>query len=111
MIAASLSTPMPSPSATPTLTPIHVPKNCWQVAKTAFDMHECADNDARLADTEMNRLYRLLLKDAPSATDRENLEAAQTAWLAYRKADILAKHPHDEEPVSGNTAAMCQDSE
>ena len=101
----------PAPSPSHTLTPIHVPKACWDVAKTSIDMMECADNDAREADAEMNRLYQQLLKTAPSPTDRKNLVAAQTAWLAFRKADVIAKHPTDTSQADGFLFAKCGDGE
>jgi uncharacterized protein YecT (DUF1311 family) len=53
-------------------------------AQTQSEMNQCAIDEFRKADAELNGIYQqLLLK-----TDRqEKLKAAQRAWIAFREAD------------------------
>lgn len=54
-------------------------------AMTQPDMNRCAAQEFQQADAELNRVYRLLTKDA-GAAERAKLRAAQLAWLKFRDA-------------------------
>lgn len=54
-------------------------------AMTQPDMNRCAAQEFQKADAELNRVYRLLVKDAGTA-ERAKLRAAQLAWLKFRDA-------------------------
>lgn len=89
-------------TSAPTPTP-----HCSPYPRTSFDMMACSYSEAQKADAVMNALYQKLLRTAPSALDREKLVAAQSAWLAYRKAEVDAEHPRDSAQPDGFMFSTC----
>lgn len=66
---------------------------CKQDAQTQVELNNCARRAFEEADAEMNRVYRLYLKDlsGDDAKAREKVRAAQLAWLKYRDAHCLVE--------------------
>lgn len=91
ILVASVSTPTPEP----TLAPPNGDPHCWDHATTDPAMQRCAGENARDADAAMNVAFQQLMKRAPDAGARKKLQAAQTAWMTYRKAELAAKYPAD----------------
>jgi len=59
-------------------------------------LNDCAHADYQSAENELNQAYEELLKkaaDEPVAV--EKIKAAQSAWVAFRNAQIAALYPHD----------------
>ncbi len=97
------------PTLGPTPTPMHITKNCWTTAMTQAEMNLCAYVDARNADAEMHQLYQKLLRKASNKAYRKKLESAQSAWLAYRSAEVEAKYPAEDKREYGSAYPMCAD--
>jgi uncharacterized protein YecT (DUF1311 family) len=76
----------PTPAPQQTLTPPHGDPHCWDRALTQRAMDVCASENVHDADAAMNAAFQQLLKRAHDADARKKLEAAQTAWRAFRKA-------------------------
>lgn len=71
---------------------------CFAKAKTQFALQICASQEARRIVARMNAVYRELLSKAagrPGAI--EKIKVAQAAWVAYRKAYIVAMYPAKEK--------------
>ncbi len=71
---------------------------CSKQANTQYAMNVCANEEAKRADDELNRIYKLLLtkvRDDALATDK--IKAAQKAWIAYRDAYIAAMYPAEDK--------------
>ncbi len=107
LLLFAISGPTPAPEQT--LTPPHGDPHCWDHAMTQYAMDVCASKNAHDADAAMNAVYDQLLKRAPNAEARKKLEAAQSAWLAFRKAEIDAKYPADDKQRYGTVFPMCAD--
>ena len=101
----------PTPTPEQTLTPPHGDPRCWDHAMTDLAMQHCAGENARDADEAMNVAFQQLLKRAPDAAARKKLQTAQTAWMAYRKAELAAKYPADNASLAqqkyGTVWPMC----
>ena len=106
LFATSGSTPTPQS----TLTQPHGDPHCWDKAMTQYAMDVCASKNAHDADAAMNAAYDQLLKRAPNAEARKKLKAAQSAWLAFRSAELAAKYPADDkQSMYGTIYPMCFD--
>jgi uncharacterized protein YecT (DUF1311 family) len=85
--------------------------DCDKSAKTQADLTECAGNDLKSADDELNATYQQLLKKAagdPFALRK--IKAAQRAWVAFRDAQIEAFYPaEDKQKEYGTVFPMCAD--
>jgi len=103
----------PTPAPEQTLSPPHGDPHCWDHAMTDPAMQHCASENARDADEAMNVAFQQLLKRAPDAAARKKLQTAQTAWMAYRKAELAAKYPADNawlgERKYGTVWEMCSE--
>ena len=55
-------------------------------AQTQSAMNQCAIDEYKKADAELNRVYQQLLPKL-EATHQEKLKAAQRAWISFRDAD------------------------
>ncbi|OON41819.1 hypothetical protein BTJ39_01270 [Izhakiella australiensis] len=55
-------------------------------ATTQADMNQCANEDYKKADGELNTTYKQALK-ATSGKQKSLLQAAQKKWIEYRDAD------------------------
>ena len=64
--------------------------------QTQSEMNQCAIDEFKKADAELNKVFQQLL----SKTDRqEKLKAAQRAWIAFRDADC----EYDAAEAEGGT--------
>ena len=85
--------------------------DCDKKANTQADLTECAGNDLKSADDDLNAIYQQLLKKAagnPVAVGK--IKNAQTAWLAFRNAQIEAFYPaEDKQKEYGTVYPMCAD--
>jgi len=59
-------------------------------AKSTLQINECLAKELKKADAELNRVYRLALKDL-QADDAALLRKSQRAWIAYRDAQCEAE--------------------
>lgn len=83
--------------------------DCDKTAKTQADLTECGSNDYKGAEEALNRTYeRLLDKAAGDSVAVEKIKAAQTAWVAFRDAQIAALYPAEEKQTEyGTVFPMC----
>jgi uncharacterized protein YecT (DUF1311 family) len=73
---------------------------CSQQANTQSEMNACASDEAKRADDELNKVYKLLLaKIRGNPVAAPKLRAAQRAWVAYRDAYIEAMFPAKDKPA------------
>jgi uncharacterized protein YecT (DUF1311 family) len=71
---------------------------CIKNAMAQNEMHVCANEEAIRVDSELNRVYKLLLSKVrgnPLATAK--IKAAQKAWIRYRDAYIQAMYPESDK--------------
>ena len=82
---------------------------CWKTAMAQSEMNRCADEEARAADAELNRVYQdLLKKTQANANARKKLRDAERAWLAFRAAHLQALYPaSDKQRDYGSIFPMC----
>lgn len=79
---------------------------CSAKAKTQGELDDCAAEEFKQADAELNRVYKQLL--AKSSEDRpfaQKLRRAQRAWIVYRDAHIDSRYP--ERCRYGSVHTMC----
>lgn len=85
--------------------------NCDKTAQTQADLTQCAGDELKSADDELNRTYQELLKRA--AGNRiavQKIKVAQRAWVAFRDAQIAALYPaEDKQREYGTVFPMCED--
>ena len=72
-------------------------------------MNHCADQDAKAADAELNRVYQdLISKTKGDANATKKLRDAQRAWIAFRDAQLDALYPaQDKQREYGTIYPMC----
>lgn len=83
---------------------------CDSPNQSQAGLNQCANNGAKSADAELNRVYAKVL--AANATDKaflEKFKAAQRAWVVFRDAQIAARYPSPED--YGSVLPMCQSGE
>jgi uncharacterized protein YecT (DUF1311 family) len=82
---------------------------CWKTATAQSEMNNCADEDARAADAELNHVYQdLLSKTKVDANATTKLRHAQRAWVAFRDAQLEALYPaQDKQREYGTIYPMC----
>jgi len=82
---------------------------CWKTATAQSEMNRCADQDAKAADAELNRVYQeLLSKSKGDASATKKLRDAQRAWIAFRDAQLEALYPaEDKQREYGSIYPMC----
>ncbi len=93
----------------------HVAANdsCMDRAKTQLDLTECAANEFKKTDGELNRLYQSILADyAENKLFLEKLKTSQRAWIKFRDAEmdvLFPINPEDESKfnVYGKIYSMC----
>jgi uncharacterized protein YecT (DUF1311 family) len=66
---------------------------------TQKEMNVCTIHKAQLADTEMNTVYRLVLKQVP-ARSRQKLVAAQRLWIPFRNGSCEFEGSQVPSPYS-----------
>jgi len=75
---------------------------------TQQGMNEAADQRLKTAEAEMSKVLDSLLKEAigkPGSVAK--LNKAQSAWSAYRDAQIAAMWPSDDPDLYGSVHPMC----
>jgi uncharacterized protein YecT (DUF1311 family) len=80
--------------AAPIAAPAQGQEPACDPAGTQLEMNQCASDDLRKADDELNAVYRQVLasmKGQPVAQQR--LRAAQRLWVQLRDADLAARFP------------------
>ncbi len=60
--------------------------SCLEAAVTTVEMNQCAAGIAKAAEVRMDRSYREVMRYL-EPDEKEELEASQRAWEAFRKAD------------------------
>jgi len=85
--------------------------DCDKAANTQADLTQCAGNDLKSADDELNAAYhQLLRKAAGDAVALRKIEAAQRAWIIFSDAQIAAFYPaEDKQREYGSVSPMCAD--
>ena len=56
-------------------------------------MNQCASDEAKRADDELNRVYRALLSKESDPDGVAKIKKAEGAWIAYRNASLQAMWP------------------
>lgn len=86
-------------------------RDCDKNASTQADLNECAGNDLKVADDDLNATYQQLLKKAGGdAVALRKIKTAQRAWVAFRDAQIEAFYPaEDKQKEYGSVFPMCAD--
>ena len=86
--------------------------DCWDKARSQYDLYSCAEQDYQDADAELNRVYQMIqqvYKDDPLFL--EKLKIAQRAWIKFRDAAFDMKYPHnDDHFYYGSVFPMCSAS-
>jgi uncharacterized protein YecT (DUF1311 family) len=83
-------------------------KDCPDTAQTRSALNECAGGKLSKAELELGVLYKRLLAKASNPAHRLKVEAAQTAWIAYRDAELDAKYPaENKQEQYGSVYPMC----
>ena len=77
-------------------------------AQTQFEMNQSAARDLDKAESEMNASLARLLKMAEGKPQSvAKLKQAQSAWLAYREAQVKAFWPSEDRLFYGSVHPMC----
>ena len=84
-------------------------KDCTKSANTQLELTQCAGDDAKRADAELNSVYQQLLSKAKGNEHAiEKIRAAQRAWISFRDAQLAAVFPReDKQAAYGSMYAMC----
>jgi len=83
-------------------------KDCSDTAQTQSALNECAGKKLSKTDLELGALYKRLLAKASNPVYRQKVEAAQTAWIAYRDAELEAKYSaENKQERYGSVYPMC----
>ena len=74
--------------------PVHAQPPACNPDGSQSEMNQCAFDDLRKADAELNAAYRQALASMKDdAIARERLQAAQRLWIQLRDADLAAQFP------------------
>lgn len=76
---------------------------CAGAANTQMEINQCAGDEFKRADGELNRVYQALLqarRNDPSATSKTR--AAQRAWIAFRDAHMQEAFPAANKQAYGS---------
>jgi uncharacterized protein YecT (DUF1311 family) len=84
-------------------------KDCTKTAGTQSELTQCAGEDAKRADAELNRVYQqLLLKARGDEHAIAKVRASQRAWLSFRDAQLSALFPREDKQAEyGSMYPMC----
>ena len=75
--------------------------HCLQNAMTQLKMNECASEEAKSADAELNRVYQQLLSiEKSDSVAMAKIKKAEKIWIAYRDAYIEATYPDEHKQAS-----------
>ena len=82
---------------------------CFQRATTQKELNDCAAEDFRNADAELNEIYRkVLLKYSGDAQASDRIKKAQQAWIAFRDAHIDSLFQALDKVKYGSVYEMCR---
>jgi len=82
--------------------------DCMAEAQTQLAMNECAGQELRAADAELNRIYKKLRETyAGDPVFLEKLKLAQRAWIALRDGELEAKFPSPNKSDYGSIFPLC----
>ncbi|MGE8321199.1 MAG: lysozyme inhibitor LprI family protein [Comamonas sp.] len=62
---------------------------CLDSATTTAGMQDCVASENKTQDARLNRLYRALIAQQSSASQKAQLQAAQRQWLKFRDANCV----------------------
>ena len=85
-------------------------RDCYDTARTQFDLNRCAAREFEQSDAELNRVYRRLLDE--NKEDKlfvQKLTEAERAWISFRDAQLDALYPPVENMQMnyGSVFPMC----
>ena len=67
---------------------------CWDHASNQMQMNDCAGDDLKQADADLNATWQQLLQAMKQhGTDPSALVAVERQWLDYRDAQLNAAYP------------------
>ena len=90
---------------------MNVPGNPCKKAATNVETGECFERAYKVADKQLNIVYRQI-KSVLGKADQDRLELAQTAWLRYRDASCEAERGLYGTGTGANPAALaCLEAE
>ena len=82
---------------------------CFQRATTQLEMNQCAGEEFKEADSELNRIYQQVLSKYGEDADKvARIKEAEKAWVAFRDADIGVFFPESERAERGSAFLMCR---
>ncbi|WP_225087658.1 lysozyme inhibitor LprI family protein [Pectobacterium colocasium] len=77
-------------------------------ASTQLDMSQCAADEYKKVDGELNRLYQYVVKRLVIEEHKALLKSAQRKWIAYRDADCeFQTFPTTGGSVHGMVYSQC----
>ena len=81
---------------------------CNEKTKTQNEMNSCASEEVARANAQLNRAYRTLVSKAESQPEAlAKIKAAESAWITYRNAYIVAMYPaKDKQAEYGSIYPM-----
>jgi len=83
--------------------------SCWDTALTQVEMNDCAAQEFKKSDDELNRLYpKLLAKYEQDQVVVDKIKAVHRAWVTYRDAQIDSWYPEIDQRFYGSVRPMCQ---
>jgi len=80
---------------------------CDSPNQSQAGLNQCANNSAKGADAELNRIYaNVMAANASDTAFLEKFKAAQRAWLVFRDAQIASRYPSPAD--YGSVLLMCE---
>jgi uncharacterized protein YecT (DUF1311 family) len=81
---------------------------CGKAANTQVEMNQCATDEAKLNDANLDRVYTKLLSVVSGNPEvAAKVKAVQRAWLLYRDAYLAAMYPaKDKQAEYGSIYPM-----
>lgn len=82
---------------------------CFDNAVTQSALNQCAANDYKNAESEMEKVYAAVRKKYRDDPKRlEKLKLSQDSWINFRDAEASARYPHQDEPgYYGSVFPLC----
>jgi uncharacterized protein YecT (DUF1311 family) len=72
-------------------------------------MNECAADDLKRTDADLNTTYRQVLSKYSNDPGRvARIKKAERAWMAFRDAEIDAVFPESDRKERGSVFSMCR---
>ncbi len=77
-------------------------------SQTQSDMNRSTANSYQEADTELNRVYQIILTEYKDDTEFiNNLRTSQRLWIQFRDAEVKVKYPNRGAGYYGSSHSMC----